>query len=303
MNRWTFVSWLFLLLLNLAFNCTALVAQRPETVVLNLDRESVQIAEPFVVELVGTTQVGEQLHFPQVSEKLGVFDVIDQVDRFDLPVVGDPQKRTWLRRMTLETLDTGHLEIPGFELTLVGANSSRRRLSIPPRKIHVLSVLEGEADTSRFSDIRDVVDLEEPKVISYGWVGWLAGGAIGLTGLAGLLMLITRRKNWITPSTWALQRLSDQSEGSAYEIEWTLRVFLEKEFGFPATSFTVEQITAELKQQSVSENVCQRLSEIFVLAERSKFAGLELGPDQRSAMIENAVDLVGELDSLEQEAP
>ncbi len=276
-------------------------AQQPASLSMSVDRESVQIAEPFSVEIVGVAHAGDLLFFPAVNEKFGEFDVVDHVDQFDVPDIANPEQRKWVRRLTLETLETGLLEIPGIEVTCVGSDSARRTLQAEPKLISVLSVLENEVDTTQFSDIRDVVDVEPPPAVSYVWLGWTAGGTLGVAGIAGLFLAFTRRKQWMTPSAWALKKLGVDADVSVQEVERTLRVFVEKEFEFSATSNSNEQIRSELSQRSVSEQWCKRLSDVFDLAEQAKFAGLELDPKQQDAMRREAMAIVVELNALNQE--
>ncbi len=139
--------------------------------------DSVQVAEPFTLDVTVTAPVGAKVTFPAIADKIGDFDVRDSQDVFDVPA---DDARTWTRHLTLESITTGDLQIPPID---VQVNEGGKATLVPsqPVTIRVASVLEDRSDPTKYRDIQSVVDVDVPVVRSNTWVWWTLGGAAGVT--------------------------------------------------------------------------------------------------------------------------
>ena len=147
------------------------------------------------------------MDFPAIGKSLGSFDVTDQVDRADVPSPNDVNQRIWTRRLTLESIVTGDIEIPSLEIQ-VRQNTGSQTLKSEAIPIRVTSVLEDRADPMKFRDIQSVVDVSVPQpAVTHAWLWWTLGGFGGLTAAALMLVAVAKRRTWMTPDVWAIREL------------------------------------------------------------------------------------------------
>lgn len=154
-------------------------AGQPAGVVAKASTSSVQVAEPFSLELIVTAPAGSKVTFPSAGKNLDDFDVLATHDLFDVPDVEAVNARTWTRRMTLESIVTGNLHISPIEIQING-DAGSQVIRSNPITVQVVSVLEDRSDPSKFRDIQPVVDLTVSAPASNAWVWWTMGGAAGL---------------------------------------------------------------------------------------------------------------------------
>ena len=182
--------------LNFFFFCTTPAAVRADsnlaTITVSASASTVQVAEPLTLELTVVAPVGSSVDFSSVGDSLGNFDVIDMVDRADVPAANDVNQRSWTRRLTLESIVTGDLQIPALEIN-VRRNGESQTLKSEVIPIRVTSVLEDRADPTKFRDIHSVVDVAVPQSAANVWLWWALGGCGGLAAVAALLMAFSKR--------------------------------------------------------------------------------------------------------------
>ena len=94
------------------------LGQQPADLRVQTDRNEIQIADPFKLEIELLAQKGTQVNFPSLPNTIGSFEVLNIEDRFDIPITNDPGMRNWTRILTLETIETGELKIAGFEVSV-----------------------------------------------------------------------------------------------------------------------------------------------------------------------------------------
>ncbi|MEZ6131435.1 MAG: hypothetical protein R3C59_22400 [Planctomycetaceae bacterium] len=263
---------------------------------------AVRVSEPFTLELTVSAPAGTRILFPSVTDQLGEFDVIDHTDRMDVPTADDVDVRTWNRRLTLESIVTGDLQIPAMELQAV-ANGTTEVLTTDAVPVQVLSVLEGKADPTQFRDIQSVVDVNVPKPKSKSWLWWTLGGsAMSLLALAGML-LIARRRTWMTPADWAARELeqlrsspavqSGDSETICRNVTGVLRDYLELQYDIPAPVQTTTELLHIIQNSSdVTPEAVNGYAELFATADQARFAGLQLTGDELTRLIDEAQRLL-----------
>ncbi len=266
---------------------------------------SVQVAEPFWLELTVTAPVGTQLTFPQLGAQLGDFDLLDTQDLFDIPGGKATDNRTWTRRLKLESIITGELEVPSLELQVVDRGQART-IATKPIPIRVASVLEDSSDPTKFRDIRSVVDVAVPQIDApTGWAwAWTSLAGVALATVA--VVMIARRKKWVTPGEWALHRL-DQLENSLIssstenqnvlaDLSSILRDYLPMQFSISKPGQTaIETVRLLTVRKCVDDALSQRLGRLFEMADEAKFADLQLTPDAQRKAIKDSREIVQHL--------
>lgn len=279
--------------------------ETPATLTSNVSSTTVQVAEALTLELIVTASVGSKVDFPSIGTSLGKFEVIDQVDRLDVPSADNPMQRTWTLWLTLESIVTGDMEIPSLEIQIRGSGGKIQTLRSDPAPIHVISVLEDRADPTQFRDIKSVVDMELPDrpAASYGWLWWTLGTASGVALAAMVYVAVRKRKAWLLPNVWAVRELdqlrssdafkSASSELVAENLTTILRDYLELQFDI-ASSF---QTTGELLQrirsnQFLNAATIHEYTEFFENADLARFAGLRLSPTELAKALDDAQRLI-----------
>ncbi len=265
------------------------------TVVVEASKAMVQVAEPVTVAWKIDAPQGVAIAFPNVSSQLGDWDVIDVQDRFDLPR-GD--RRTWIRTLVMETIETGDVEIPSLPLSIAGEASASASASIESDRlvVRIVSVLEDRADPLKYRDIADVVDVPLPMQRSYGWLmGSVAAVATAVAVLAIGIALMGRRKR-ISATRWAIAELNElQHSGALQSVETDrvlarlssiLREYLELQFGVPARRQTTDEVRAQVCELNrFSDEDLTRVATVLAMADESKFASLRLTREQLETLL------------------
>ena len=285
------------------------------TITASASVTAVQVAEPFQLVIECVAPVGTNVSFPAVIEKLGEFDVIEHRDAFDIPLKSDSNRRSWTRTMTLESIVTGDLTLPAIEVQ-ISDGTGRKRLASRPLQIKVLSVLEDRPDPNNFRDVKPLVDVEietEPAS-SFAWVGWTIGGLAGGLFFAAAVVALVRHKRFITPSQWAHQEfdqleqsLSTQQRDTAADSgfvssQWSaiIREFLEMQLDISAPHQTSNELLAAVKDGGeIDAETVNQIGKLFTLADRAKYAGLELSQTQLRDAILDGRKLVNQIARLD----
>ena len=272
-------------------------ASHAQTVELtaSADRTEVQIADPFQFKIELTGPSDTKVNFPIIGDKLGSFDVLEVQDRFDLPVATDSNVRVWVRTLTLETLETGKLSVPKIEISVQEKTGNAKLLRTDPTDISVASVVESSADLTKFADIADLVDVDQPTPLSRNivWISLAAGFALALA--AGCLFVAKRSRTSESAADWAVAQLSDQQNDFS-RVEGIVRSFLEERFAFPARSLSSAAIADRLSSLSVDRSLVSGVEEMFAVSEQVKFGGVQISRGEESRLLSNARSLIVELD-------
>ncbi|MBA2112954.1 hypothetical protein [Bremerella alba] len=267
-----------------------------------VSQSSLQVAEPFWLDLTVEAPIGAKVDFPAPGEMLGGFNVLDKQDLFDIPSRDTDDKRTWTRRLRLESLVTGDLEIPSLEIQLSEKNASHVIRS-EPIPIRIASVLEGHGDPTQIRDIQSVVDVAVPQAPSHAWVWWSIGSMSGLSVVVAAVALVARRRPRMSPADWATQQLdlleqaipteTAESGQLASRLATILRNYLQLEFSLANPGRSPDELLETLlDNHSIDDATSDQLSLIFALVERAQFAGLPVAEKQFLDAIDRARLLV-----------
>ncbi len=276
-------------------------AGQAASAIAKTSKSSVQVAEPFSLELTVTAPVGSKVTFPATGKSLDEFDVVDAHDLFDVPDAA-ADSRTWTRRMTLESIVTGKLSISPIEIQ-VSSDQGSQVIRSNPIAVQVVSVLEDRSDPSEFRDIQSVVDVTVPIPTSNAWVWWTMGGAAGLALFAAAGLVVFRRGQWMTPKESALQELdrleksvdssNAESEAIALTLSKIVRNYLLLQFAIPESGRTGQELVRLIESETeVDKNNVNQLRELFGLSDKAKFAALELSQAGLKSAINDSRNLV-----------
>ncbi len=274
----------------------------PVEVSADVSKSVVQVAEPFGLDVTVTAPAGTKVFFPTVNSQLGQFDIVEQQDIFDVPLANAGDQRSWTRHLTLECIVTGELQIPPMEIQFT-RDETTDLISTKALPIRVVSVLEDRADPTKFRDIKSVVDVEVPKQKSNAWMFWTLGGlGAGALSLA-TVVLVTRRKKYLTPSQWAISELEPlqnspalqdaDAESVLQDVSTILRDYLELQFEISAPAQTTQEFLKFAEHsQIVDLPTAKRFADLFSMADQAKFAGLQLTTPELQQVVESAIALV-----------
>lgn len=276
---------------------------------ISMSTTSVRVAEPFRVTYELTSPSEKSLVWPAVADQLGPFDVINSQDLFEIPV---DSGRMWRRTLTLESIQSGALEIPSLTVNIVSSDSNNIQakpievIKIAAQPVTITSVLEGRADPTQFRDIQSVVDVEVPVKENSQWTIWgmTSLGSIALACIA--LVILAVRGRSITPEKWVLQQLDALSESvgenrvenhqKITELTDIAKRFLALQYDIPTSQQTTHELSQMLADQNIgSTQVQDDLNNVLSLADEAKFAGLNLSVDELQAAIQTVRGSVSEL--------
>ncbi|MDA1229957.1 MAG: BatD family protein [Planctomycetota bacterium] len=276
----------------------------PATLTSNVSSTTVQVAEALTLELTVTSSVGSKVNFPSIGTSLGKFDVIDQVDRSDVPSPNDVRQRTWILWLTLESIITGDMEIPSLEIQVLGSGGDIQTLRSDVVPIHVISVLEDRADPTQFRGIKSVVDMKLPDhaPTSYGWLWWTLGSA-GVALATLVLVAVRKQKTWLMPNVWAVRELerlrsadafkSGSSEIVAENLTTILRDYLELQFDITSSVQTTAELLQKIKSHKLLKaGTIQGYTDFFENTDLARFAGLRLSPAELTKAVDDAQQLI-----------
>ncbi|WP_145455090.1 hypothetical protein [Gimesia panareensis] len=284
-------------------------SQQGIEVSISMSTTSVRVAEPFTVTYELTSPSDQKLVWPAVADQLGPFDVIESNDFFDIPV---DSGRMWKRVLTLESIQSGNLEVPPLAVNIISSDSSQvqseplKAVNIAAQPVTVSSVLEGRADPTQFRDIQSVVDVEVPVENTSPWTTWgVTGlGVISLACVAFVVMAVRGRS--ITPEKWLLQQLDallvrvseNPTDNHQHITELTemTKHFLDLQYDIPASQQTTHELLQLLTERNIgSAQVRDELNKVMSLADEAKFAGLDLSVDELQTAIRTVRQSVPEL--------
>ena len=272
-----------------------------------VSKSSVQVAEPFTLELTVNVPAGTRVIFPTTGDRIGDFDVVDRQDLFDIPGAVSSDLRQWTQRLTLESIITGELSVPSIEIQIADQNGSRAVRS-DPIPIRVISVLEDRHDPTQFRDIQSVVDITVPQTQSNAPLWWAVGGISGFTCALALGMLISRRKQWLTPKQWALQQLDElgqevNTESAntklvSSELSNIIREYLQLQFDLPEAGRTLQELIDQIESRGYANaELINSLCALSTIADKAKFADLDLSPVGLKSLVAGSRQIVERLSS------
>jgi len=313
-------AWVIKLIVSGVFVCltagfsqaepsTTTYQQQDFEVSISMSTTSVRVAEPFTVTYELSSPSEKSLVWPAVADQLGPFDVIHSQDLFEIPV---DSGRMWRRTLTLESIQSGDLEVPSLSVNVVSSDAKRVQaepievINIAAQPVTITSVLEGRADPAQFRDIQSVVDVEVPVEETSQWIIW-GIPTLGFIGLACIaLVVVAVRGRSITPANWVMQQLDALSESvgenpaenhqQITELTNIVKHFLALQYDIPASQQTTHELSQMLADRNIGSTLVRDdLSNVLSLADEAKFAGLDLSVDELQAAIQTVRQSVSEL--------
>ena len=185
---------------------------------LQLDKESILVAEPIRVRLSVRAPKGTRIQFSEVPESWGEFRVLSTRPTDDVPAPDGSDRREWLREVVVETYRTGDVKLPPWEIlyALETDGSAFQRWQSPEILVRVRSVLDERADPTRYRDLKPVV---EPTPQPASRLVWLAGSTLlALAATAAFVAGWVWRRRAALPEKWALGMLQRLSEKWQFKV-------------------------------------------------------------------------------------
>jgi hypothetical protein len=91
------------------------VTDGPVKLTANIDKTTARVAEPIHLVLEVEAPRGTRVEMPASFDQLGDFEIRNAERANDIPAAEKPETRTWILRLTLESIKTGQLTIPPLE--------------------------------------------------------------------------------------------------------------------------------------------------------------------------------------------
>ena len=274
---------------------------------VKLDRTNALVAERIQLEISATAPQGVTVKFPALQNQLGEFEIVSVKDVLDLP---EGSNRKWIRRLGLESLISGRIEVPAIEIGYIDRRNGQSVIgsqSTPAQQVTIGSTLEGVQDPTQFRDIKSVVYAPEPNPRFGNWVFW-AAGATGVLAIAALTFVMVRRKSELSPRHWAIKSLhelrasqpcQDENAEQVYiRLVDILRSFVYWQWGISAPRLTTHEFLGAIQADDrLTPEFRSELQELLKMADMIKFAGmlpngtgLTSVVDQAIGLVENAAD-------------
>ena len=293
---------MIVLLLSLAFGyaqeeLSSAFRLESARVEVSVDRDEVQIADPFTYEIRVVADPRVSVELVEIGDQIGPFFVLDRREALDVPMLNGSNLRAWEFEFQLESLETGGLRIPTFDVILK-SNSERRVLQTDSVSVRVIGVVEEAADLTQFNDIADVQDVEDVDETRPVWVYWLSGVAAATLLLGSFIFVMSKRIPTVTPAVWAEEQIAGLARRDLAQLEIVIRQFIQEEFRIPAASLSPTQVVNELDSKNIPQNELDELREFFDRTERVKFGGLELSDTEVARLFNHATKLIRLLDQV-----
>lgn len=248
-------------------------AELAPTITSAIDRDRLEVAEPFTWTLTVNAPQGTDVQFPPPTAAIGPFEVIDSIDRFDVP---EQLGRSWTRTFVLESFESGTLELPAFPIM-----AGNIMLRSEPITVEVQSALQGESDPTQFRGMKEVVEL--PDITPDSRLGRWVTAALAVVAATVCILVFVRRKKPISPDAWANQRLDvlrqtvsstkDDNTTVVPAITDILRQYIERRFQISAPQQTTAEFLSSILHDSRLDERQQRgLQQLLCKADAIKFA-------------------------------
>ena len=267
-------------------------------VTASVDRTEVQIADPFELIVEVAAPRNSTVQFPEFEGRLGVFDILDVNDAPANEDDEDSQHRTWHIIYSLETLESGTLEIPSIEVSVGLPDATTKLLRTDPVQISINSLVEANADLTKFNDIASLIDVEEPEPTSSRLAWGIVAVVATLLAAAGVWAWQTRPVPYPSAQVWALAQL-DSAGNEFNRLEGILRVFLAEKFHLPAESLGAVVLANELRDRKVDQTTISGVEDILNVSERVKFGGFLLSDEQKARWCDQTRSLIQRFDKKE----
>jgi hypothetical protein len=273
----------------------------------------IAVGEPLELRIEVVAEPLVEVTMPDSGEAFGPFAIRSRRHQPDIPDP-DGEHRRWIDSYTLETFDSGDLEIPAFTVAFTDRRNEaatgaiESSISAGPIPIAVRSMIEGEFDPMQVRDIKGAAELDLPGPAR--WVWWTIAAALLLAATAALLVARRWRRGRAAPATppppphrWALDAL-DRLESRQLldrglvhefyvELSGIVREYLERRFGLRAPERTTDEFLRELgASASLLDEHKLLLAAFLRAADMVKFALVRPRAQESSEALQSARRLV-----------
>lgn len=282
-------------LIAMVFITSPLAAQsRIET---EVDTLRVTVGDRVTMTVSVEHPAGAYVEWPD-SVDLAPFEVVEM--RETPPVAADgPTRSTAV--LTLAAFELGELEVPSFEVEVVGTDGAREALATDAYGIEIVSVGVDESG--------DIRDIRGPLGIPMSLLRTLLLALLPVLLIALLYIaarrLRSREDESAGPALVPLERpaheialealaqlessqLLEVGQVKEYHIEVSdiLRVYVERRFRVDALEMTTREVLVGLERAGVDESFREGLGVFLDQCDMVKFAKVRPGPDQSRQVLE-----------------
>jgi hypothetical protein len=236
----------------------------PLRVVVEADRDSVEVPERVALELTVQAELGVDVRMPDIAELVGAFEV-KEIEKAD--PVQDDLHQTLRWTLQLSPLLAGPWEIPPLSIAYTdarpradpgapGPTSISDSIETPPLPVSVEQAL---------ADVKGPAIIEIAR--SYRLILWIAAAVAAMIAAALFARWFNRRRRLgeaalperrVPPHVWALQELDrliaenlvarGRVQEFYFRINALLRRYIELRFGIMAGEQTSEEFLRDLQQ-------------------------------------------------------
>ena len=258
----------------------------PVQIELEFSKTLTHVAEPIELAITVTAPAGITVQLPTLEDHIGPFDVIGHRDINDIPF---QNSRQWQRKIQLESLTAGELEIPTIEIGYTDRRNDLLKTGIAstePKLISVVSNFETPTSPKQFRDIQSVVFIQENEtpIKTPLTASTLIASLLLALGFAALV--IAKRKKDIPArqqilirldnlQTQAMQKLIGDDE-ALVRLSKIARDFSKNEYQISAPELTTNEFLFRTRSDPrLNLKLKQLLSNLLNQADMIKFAGAQ----------------------------
>jgi hypothetical protein len=262
----------YILLLTVVFLSIAACAQ--VTIKASVNRDKILIGEPIQLTVEAYTPLGVTLQWANI-DSIQHFEI---TERGPVDTVANMDGKKTVLNYTITAFDSGHLQIPPFEVAVNGQSYYSDSILID---VAFISFDPKE-------DYRDIKQIIKPKEESPDYLPWL----IALTIIVGVVIVlyIFRKKKKTIDAKPAAPRLSPYEEAmqafkllqketaelteKAYytRLNDILRKYVSGKFNIPTFERTNEELIWQLSKMNLPKEAFSSLSHSLRIADFVKFA-------------------------------
>lgn len=304
-------------------------ASLPAGVEVKIDAQprEANVGDPIRIDLDFTLPHGYRLQFPQLSDQVGEFTILETYPGPNVPeepAKGNaaPSRKAspgsessgpthYRARIVAAVYKTGDFDFPALSFVLHGPDGKESVASSPAVRVRIASILAPNDDSLR--DLKKQADIPEPT----RWLLWTALGAGALAIFMLLWWRIRRRRGRpvLAPPVRPEVNPLDQAEadllaliGQDLLMKGYIKRFyvclseivkhvLEAGYGIQTIEKTTSEIMAELDHLAAAKPEAESLErvETFLLScDLVKFARYEPSPHEQEAIVREAFWILGD---------
>lgn len=292
----------FFFISTLLFFASSLLAQQ---VNISPDKKRIRIGEEIKLTIQAKAPSNKEVVWPNMKDTLGgYFDILKAL-KLDTISDAGANELVLERRISITSFDSGSHQLPKLLFEFKGSEGIDSVYTDPLS----FSILTVPVDTTlAIKDVRDI--LEVPFEIGE-YLPWVLGGIALVAILVAALYFYLNRKKPLKPAAskvvivpWkkALQELFriekekiwKEGKVKAYysEVSDTIREYLEDQFKIPALELTSDEILAQLRSRSWSNEVILNVKELLQLSDLVKFAKEKPTEVSHARSLELARDII-----------